>query len=113
MPSDPLTTARVLLERAPKDIKDLDLECVTLPICTQCIDGAGGECHTPGCALYLNRAPDISIRRRAEEADMRIVPRLAAALRALADEHKRVVRERDDARREAAELRAHAEAPHE
>jgi len=31
-------------------------------ICDQCLDGAGGECHTPGCILFLNRGPDIPIR---------------------------------------------------
>ena len=31
-------------------------------ICDACLDGAGGECHTPGCILWINRAPDIPIR---------------------------------------------------
>ena len=30
-------------------------------LCRYCISGAGGECHSPGCALFLNRAPDIPV----------------------------------------------------
>lgn len=35
---------------------------VTLWMCSLCLDGAGGECHSPGCALWINRAPDMSLR---------------------------------------------------
>ncbi len=31
-------------------------------LCNQCLDGVGGECHTPGCVLFLSVAPDIPIR---------------------------------------------------
>lgn len=31
-------------------------------LCSACIDGEGGECHTPGCIMWLNRAPDLSLR---------------------------------------------------
>lgn len=34
----------------------------TVPICSACLDGEGGECHTPGCILWINRAPDLAIR---------------------------------------------------
>jgi hypothetical protein len=34
---------------------------VTLTLCSLCLDGRGGECHTPGCALWMNRAPDIPL----------------------------------------------------
>lgn len=34
---------------------------VTVLICSLCLDGAGGECHTPGCVMWLNRAPDLPI----------------------------------------------------
>jgi hypothetical protein len=47
-----------------------DLYMVTLPLCGRCIEGEGGECHTPGCSLYMNRAPDLSIRHRAEVRSM-------------------------------------------
>lgn len=30
-------------------------------LCGRCIAGEGGECHTPGCALWMNRAPDIPV----------------------------------------------------
>ena len=35
---------------------------VTLMLCDLCLDGKGGECHTPGCSLWLNRAPDRPFR---------------------------------------------------
>lgn len=35
---------------------------VTLTLCALCLDGAGGECHSPGCALWINRAPDLPLR---------------------------------------------------
>jgi hypothetical protein len=31
-------------------------------LCDDCLNGAGGECHTPGCGLWMNRAPDLPIR---------------------------------------------------
>ena len=42
----------------------LELETVTLTLCNACLDGKGGECHTPGCALWMIRAPDVSIRAK-------------------------------------------------
>lgn len=30
-------------------------------LCELCIKGVGGECHTPGCALFLSRAPDLRL----------------------------------------------------
>lgn len=35
-----------------------------LHICDLCLDGAGGECHVPGCILWINRAPDLPIREQ-------------------------------------------------
>lgn len=35
-----------------------DLLSVTLTICRRCYDGAGGECHTPGCCFWVCPAPD-------------------------------------------------------
>lgn len=37
------------------------LRLVALMLCQRCIDGEGGECHTPGCGLYMNRAPDLPL----------------------------------------------------
>ena len=34
------------------------LRRVTLDICEPCIEGAGGECHTPGCAFWMRMAPE-------------------------------------------------------
>lgn len=44
------------------------LERVTLTICSACLDGVGGECHVPGCALWMSTAPDIPIRDKVEIA---------------------------------------------
>lgn len=33
-------------------------------LCSPCIDGAGGECHTPGCLLWICRAPDLPLREK-------------------------------------------------
>lgn len=30
-------------------------------LCDLCVAGAGGECHSPGCALWMNRAPDMAL----------------------------------------------------
>ena len=43
---------------------DPGLNRVTLILCDLCLNGAGGECHVPGCAFWLNRAPDLSLRVR-------------------------------------------------
>ncbi len=40
---------------------------VMLRLCELCLGGAGGECHVPGCALWLNRAPDMAIHRELYE----------------------------------------------
>lgn len=49
------------------DRDDPKVRRVTIDLCDLCLSGAGGECHVPGCALWLNRAPDLSIADRAEE----------------------------------------------
>ena len=53
-----------------------ELRVVVLTLCGPCLDGEGGECHTPGCAMWLNRAPDLSLRERAEieMASWRMLP---------------------------------------
>lgn len=45
------------------------LRQVVLTLCSLCLSGAGGECHVPGCALYLNRAPDIPVNAAVVPAD--------------------------------------------
>ena len=39
----------------------MSLREVTLTLCHLCESGRGGECHTPGCALWMNRAPDVPL----------------------------------------------------
>lgn len=34
---------------------------VEIRLCELCLGGEGGECHVPGCALFLRRAPDIRL----------------------------------------------------
>lgn len=34
----------------------------TFTVCTLCLDGAGGRCHTPGCLFWITSGPDIPIR---------------------------------------------------
>ena len=44
-----------------------------LAICDPCLDGAGGECHAPGCLFWMNRAPDVPIRERLVDYGAEIV----------------------------------------
>lgn len=48
--------------RAAKADPVLERVTGTFTICSACLDGEGGECHTPGCILWINRAPDLPIR---------------------------------------------------
>jgi hypothetical protein len=41
---------------------EIPVRLVQLRLCDPCLDGVGGECHTPGCSLWINRAPDLPIR---------------------------------------------------
>jgi hypothetical protein len=34
---------------------------VEIRLCELCLSGAGGECHVPGCALFLRSAPDLRL----------------------------------------------------
>jgi hypothetical protein len=34
---------------------------VQIRLCDACLNGDGGECHTPGCALWLNQGPDLGV----------------------------------------------------
>lgn len=40
---------------------DVAVTPMLLSVCWYCQQGSGGECHTPGCSLYMNRAPDIPL----------------------------------------------------
>jgi hypothetical protein len=37
---------------------DPQLYRVVLTLCARCLAGDGGQCHTPGCALWMNQAPE-------------------------------------------------------
>lgn len=41
------------------------LNRVEMVVCDGCLDGVGGECHVPGCALWMSVAPDVPIRDNA------------------------------------------------
>lgn len=36
------------------------LHHVEVSVCQMCLDGVGGECHTPGCVFWMNDAPNES-----------------------------------------------------
>jgi hypothetical protein len=41
--------------------KQILLVEVKLPVCSLCLTGAGGECHVPGCAFWMNDAPSTTV----------------------------------------------------
>ena len=45
----------------------IKLEQVACNICNFCLDGVGGECHTPGCLFWMQDAPQISLREIVKE----------------------------------------------
>lgn len=36
---------------------DADVPLLLVPVCKLCLEGAGGECHAPGCVFWLCDAP--------------------------------------------------------
>lgn len=36
---------------------EIPLHRIVLYVCQLCLDGAGGECHVPGCAYWMKDAP--------------------------------------------------------
>lgn len=53
--------AAIVSEGGAEDSPGISLHKVTLILCSLCLNGEGGECHTPGCSLWLHRAPDTAI----------------------------------------------------
>ncbi len=43
---------------------------MVLVVCSYCREGAGGECHTPGCAFWANRAPDVPLTAALSREEM-------------------------------------------
>lgn len=41
------------------DLEDAlaDLTRIELQVCSQCLAGAGGECHSPGCSFWIWPGP--------------------------------------------------------
>lgn len=39
----------------------MKLKHIKIILCEACLNGSGGECHTPGCAMFLHDAPDLPI----------------------------------------------------
>ena len=54
----PETPASIEVTHEP----EIPVRLVQLWLCDLCLDGEGGQCHTPGCALWINRAPDLPLR---------------------------------------------------
>ena len=46
---------------APYASPGVSLHKIRLTLCSLCLLGEGGECHTPGCSLWINRAPDLPV----------------------------------------------------
>ena len=40
---------------------------IAIRVCRPCLDGAGGQCHTPGCALWLHDMDTLPIARELYE----------------------------------------------
>ncbi len=36
----------------------MKVKLVEIPLCEACLQGTGGICRTPGCALFLHNSPD-------------------------------------------------------
>lgn len=64
---------------------------VAVELCELCLSGTGGECHTPGCALWFSRAPDVPVTHEPVPADQADHAETLGAL-------NQATRERDEAR---------------
>jgi hypothetical protein len=38
-----------------------EVTLVEIRLCSLCLNGEGGECHVPGCAIFLRSAPDLPL----------------------------------------------------
>src|SRR5690606_15484370 len=70
---------------------------VAVELCELCLSGTGGECHTPGCALWFSRAPDVPVTHEPVPADQADHAETLGAL-------NQATRERDEARAEVERL---------
>jgi hypothetical protein len=44
-------------KRQPDPVAEPTLHAVTCTVCSLCLEGAGGECHTPGCVFIYHDGP--------------------------------------------------------
>ena len=65
------TIAAIVSDGGAQYSPGVSLHRVTLTLCSLCLNGEGGQCHTPGCALWLKAAPDgpLYLERADTEAD--------------------------------------------
>lgn len=56
------TKAKMVKRQQMKLTDDVPINLVEINICEKCLSGQGGICHTLGCALSHNKAPDTKIR---------------------------------------------------
>lgn len=42
--------------------EEIEVKHYDIALCDLCYAGKGGECHTPGCALWCKSAPDVPLR---------------------------------------------------
>lgn len=68
---------------------------VTLWLCGLCMTGKGGECHSPGCSLWINRAPDIPITHDADGRRIVLLPGDAAEVARFREQCERALAEAD------------------
>jgi len=60
------------LERVHKAIGPTSadgLHVVVTAMCKPCLDGDGGECHTPGCFFWMQAGPHGDMRHRCSHVD--------------------------------------------
>jgi len=46
--------------------------CDGVYFCGLCLTGEGGECHSPGCIMFLSTAPDLPIGEKIVECGGKI-----------------------------------------
>jgi hypothetical protein len=45
--------AVAVVGQAEVPVSEPSIVTLTIPICTLCLGGAGGECHVPGCCFWM------------------------------------------------------------
>jgi hypothetical protein len=55
------TIAAIVSEGGAACSPGISLHQVRLILCSLCLNGEGGHCHTPGCAMWMKAAPDVPL----------------------------------------------------